>query len=81
MATFPSYQKTLPSLFDLEENLLAEMLKIIKTVLYPLLKEKLKIDGLTISQNNGYGQEVKHFHIHVIPRYQNDYFKLTTQQE
>ena len=27
---------------------------------------------MTIAQNNEYGQEVKHFHIHVVPRYEND---------
>lgn len=37
-----------------------------------LLEEKLHCDGLTIVQNNGYGQEIKHFHIHLTPRYEND---------
>ena len=36
------------------------------------MKEKLHCDGMTIAQNNEYGQEVKHFHIHVVPRYEND---------
>lgn len=40
--------------------------------LYPTLKEKLDCDGLTIVQNNDYGQEVKHYHMHLIPRYKND---------
>ena len=35
-------------------------------------KEKLSIDGLTRIQNNGYGQEIKHYHMHLIPRYEND---------
>lgn len=52
------------------------MLNVIRTKLATLLKDKLAIDGLTISQNNDYGQEVKHFHIHVIPRYKNDKFPL-----
>jgi len=39
-----------------------------------IMKEKLKCDGLNIIQNNGEtaGQTVKHFHIHVIPRYEDD---------
>lgn len=34
-----------------------------------LLKEKLNIDGFTLLQNNGIAQDVKHFHLHVIPKY------------
>ena len=45
---------------------------LIKDKLYPLLKEKLNCDGLTISENNFLGQEIKHFHIHLIPRYKDD---------
>ena len=30
-----------------------------------LLEEKLNIDGLTLSQNNGIAQDVKHFHLHL----------------
>lgn len=35
-----------------------------------LLEEKLQIDGLTLVQNNGAVQEVKHFHLHLKPYYQ-----------
>lgn len=41
-----------------------------------IIKEKYKWDGITIVQNNFYGQEIKHFHIHIIPRYENDGLKL-----
>ena len=33
------------------------------------LKEKLNIDGLTLIQNNGDAQEVKHYHLHLVPFY------------
>lgn len=36
-----------------------------------LLEEKLNIDGLTLIQNNGDVQEVKHYHLHVKPYYNN----------
>ena len=38
------------------------------------LTEKLGCDGFNIVQNNGVsaGQTVFHFHIHLIPRYEND---------
>ena len=35
------------------------------------LEDKLLIDGLTIIENNGDVQEVKHFHIHLKPFYNN----------
>lgn len=39
-----------------------------------VLKEALGCDGLNVVQNNGEaaGQTVFHFHMHLIPRYQND---------
>lgn len=40
--------------------------------LFIKLKEKLNVDGLSLTQNNEYGQEIKHYHLHLIPRYVND---------
>ncbi len=37
-----------------------------------LLEEKLKCTGITFSQNNGDVEEVKHFHLHVVPHYENN---------
>lgn len=34
-----------------------------------LLVEKLGANGYTLTQNNGIAQDVKHFHLHVIPKY------------
>ena len=36
------------------------------------LKEKLNYDGITLTQNNEYGQEVKHYHLHLIPKYKEE---------
>ena len=60
------------NLLDIDEEVINHSFKIIKNVLYPLLKEKLNCEGLTISENNEYGQEIAHFHIHLTPRYHND---------
>ena len=60
------------NLYEMDDDTLIYMLNIIREKLKPILSDKLNIDGLTISQNNDYGQEVKHFHIHVIPRYSKD---------
>lgn len=49
--------------------------------LYPIYQNKLKCDGLTISHNTDYGQEIKHFHVHFIPRYKNDEVKHLSNKE
>lgn len=60
------------NILDIDEKIISHSFKIIRDKLYPLLKEKLNCEGLTISENNFLGQEIKHFHIHLTPRYQND---------
>lgn len=37
-----------------------------------LLKDKLNIDGMQVVQNNGNLQEVKHYHMHLIPNYESE---------
>ena len=49
--------------------------------IYPIYKEKLNCDGLTLSNNLDYGQEIKHFHMHFIPRYKNDEVKHLSNKE
>lgn len=34
-----------------------------------ILVDKLNADGFSLVQNNGICQEVKHFHLHIIPKY------------
>ena len=60
------------NMFDIEEKIISHSFTIIRDTLYPLLKDKLRCEGLTISQNNLLGQTVPHFHIHVTPRYEGD---------
>ena len=57
---------------DITDEIITHSLKVIKENLYPLLKEKLNCEGLTIAENNELGQEIKHFHLHLIPRYPDD---------
>lgn len=38
--------------------------------LQPLLKERLNYDGLKCIQNNGIIQEIKHYHLHLVPIYE-----------
>lgn len=60
------------NIFDTKEEVITHSIKIVKEKIYPLLKKKLKCEGLTLAQNNELGQEIKHYHIHLIPRYEND---------
>lgn len=34
-----------------------------------ILVDKMNADGFSLVQNNGCAQEVKHYHLHVIPKY------------
>ena len=40
--------------------------------IFAKLKEKLKPDSIQLVQNNGKLQEVKHYHLHLIPRFSED---------
>lgn len=46
-----------------------------------LLKITLNCQGITRLQNNEYGQEVKHYHMHLIPRYENRTFKVQVDEK
>lgn len=66
---------------DIDIETISYMYEIIKEKIVPLLKNKLKVDGITLSQNNGLGQEIKHFHIHITPRYKDDNLKISTNKD
>ena len=55
-------------LFDIDDKTLLHIHQIVKQ-LYPLLKDRLNCQGLTTRQNNGIIQDIKHYHLHLIPRY------------
>jgi histidine triad (HIT) family protein len=61
------------NLEDIPNQELLETYKFVKKVAV-LIHNKLKIDGYNILQNNfkSAGQEINHFHIHIIPRRKND---------
>ena len=65
-------KKHLVNLMDTDNETITHMLNVVREKLYPMLKEKINCEGLTLAQNNELGQEIKHYHLHLIPRYQND---------
>lgn len=64
---------------EIDEETLTHIFKIAKKI-QKLLEEKLKIDGLTLIQNNGEVQEVKHYHLHLVPYYKTKQEKLTPEE-
>ena len=73
----PGHTLIIPKKHTLDINSISdeEVLHIMKTArkVANMLCEKLKCDGFTLIQNNGFVQEVKHFHLHVIPKYKKKY--------
>ena len=55
---------------DIDINTLKHIMEIAK-LLKKRIEEKLNCDGLTLIQNNGKIQEIKHFHLHLKPFYIN----------
>ncbi len=73
-------KKHIVTVDELDNDLVTHILEVEKKM-YDLLTEKLNIEGLTIVQNNGLGQDVKHYHVHLIPRYSNDNWKMNFNQD
>ena len=67
-------------LLVLDDETALHIKKIIVEILIPKFKNKLNCEGVTICQNNGLGQEIKHFHVHLIPRYENDNINMNSKE-
>lgn len=75
-------KKCFKNIFDIDETSLSKVMNVVS-----LISKKYKekgIEGINILNNNGSiaGQEVDHFHMHIIPRYNDDEFviKSTTNK-
>ena len=64
-------KKHYENMLDIEDEVVMHIHKVSKEI-FKLLKERLNIDGLTLAQNNFHGQDIKHYHLHLTPRYKND---------
>lgn len=66
-------KKHYADLFEISDEAVMGAVKVAKEVA-GTMKSKLGCDGLNLVQNNGAtaGQTVMHFHLHIIPRYEND---------
>lgn len=62
---------------DIPSDILLHIYDTAKNIMKKL-EEKLNCDGFTLLQNNGSVQEVKHYHLHIKPCYDNkESIKLT----
>lgn len=68
------------NIYDIPEEILLKLNNVYKK-LYPIYKEKLGCIGLTLTNNLEYAQEIKHYHMHFIPRYSNDSVKHLSNKE
>ena len=58
------------NLYDIDNETLIHIMDVARKI-GKLLEEKLHCSGLTLIQNNGSIQEVKHYHLHLKPQYEN----------
>lgn len=61
-------KKHYKDIYDIPNDTLSHIYDISKKIM-DMLKEKLECDGFTLLQNNGSIQEVKHYHLHIKPYY------------
>ena len=66
------------SFFDLNNDEAANLVPLAQKIA-EAMRVPLNFQGINLLQNNGAaaGQEISHFHLHLIPRYENDSMKIT----
>jgi histidine triad (HIT) family protein len=58
---------------DIEDQVFSHVAKVTKRIAHELI-QKLGAEGVNLHNNSGEvaGQEVMHFHMHIVPRYEDD---------
>ena len=70
-------KKHFDDIFSLDEETSKHLFNVTR-ILAKRIKEKLGVSAVNILNNSGElaGQTIKHFHIHIIPRYEDDSLKI-----
>jgi len=70
------------NIYDIPEQDLKDVILAVKATA-DILKEKLNPTGINLLQRNGRGagQEIKHLHFHLIPRFDNDSVALPPKSD
>ncbi len=61
-------KKHFKDIYDIDNETLIHIMEVARKI-SPEIEKKLNADGITLTQNNGLYQEVKHFHLHIRPQY------------
>ena len=64
-------KRHIENVFDLPNSLLVKIFNLARRT-SKIMRNTYPCDGVTLVQNNGEGQRVYHYHLHVIPRYTKD---------
>lgn len=74
-------KKHYSDIFDIDEDVAGRLFRL-ATKIAKNMKEVLGFEAMNVVQNNGSlaGQTVHHFHLHLIPRYENDKVQIKWEQ-
>ena len=74
-------KKHYSNIFDIDEDVAGRLFRL-ATKIAKNMKEVLGFEAMNVVQNNGglAGQTVHHFHLHLIPRYENDKVQIKWEQ-
>ena len=74
-------KKHYSNIFDIDEDVAGRLFRL-ATKIAKNMKEVLGFEAMNVVQNNGSlaGQTVHHFHLHLMPRYENDKVQIKWEQ-
>ena len=61
-------KKHFKDVYDIDDDILMHVISVSRKV-GPMIESKMNAKGITLLQNNGLYEEVKHFHMHIVPQY------------
>ena len=70
------------NIFEIEQKQAGRLFELVVSIC-KVVKDVLNVEDINILQNNGSiaGQTVFHFHLHIIPRYENDNINISWKSE
>jgi histidine triad (HIT) family protein len=72
-------KKPFHDFIDVPDDVMAEILAVARAI-YRKIVSKYSPDGISLLQNNGSFNELKHYHLHIFPRFKNDGFSWMSDE-